>query len=86
MDDKSRLCFEAQAVDGSSPNAQLKRANAKLVQLKDEVDFHMHTLLSDIDNAEKDVPADASILKTLKQLANDFLECSAGALPHKEYL
>ena len=85
MDEKSRLCYEAQ-VDVSSPNVHLKRAHAKLVQLKDEVDFHMHALLADIDNAEKDVPADASILETLKQLANNFLDSSAGALPHKEYL
>lgn len=87
MDDKNRLCFEAQ-VDTSSPNGQFKRAHAKLVQLKDEVDFHMHTLLSDINNAEKDTTApaaDASILETLKELANNFLDCSAGSLPHKEY-
>lgn len=89
MDDKSRLCFEAQ-VDGSSPNVHLKRANAKLIQLKDEVDFHMRALLVDIHNSHKDVsspvPEDASILETLNQLANNFLECPAGALPHKEYL
>lgn len=79
-------------MDGNSPNANLKRAHAKLVQLKDEVDFHMRALLSDIENAsQKDsdavVPqtADTSLLETLKQLANDFLECSAASLPHKEY-
>lgn len=88
MDDKSRLCFEAQ-VDGNSPNAQFKRAHAKLVQLKEEVDFHMRSLLADMDLSvhNNDVgSADASILETLKQLAHNFLESTAASLPHKEYL
>lgn len=76
-------------MDGNSPNAHYKRAHAKLVQLKEEVDFTMRNLLADMELCIKNHDAgtaDASILETLQQLAHSFLESSAGSLPHKEYL
>lgn len=90
MEKKSSLCFEAQ-VDSNNqgPHHYLKQAQTKLIQLKNEVDSHMKTLLVDVDNTQKsgDIgTADASILETLKQMASSFLEATAGSLPHKEYL
>jgi hypothetical protein len=89
-DSKSRLCFEAQVdcTNKQSPQHYLKQAQAKLLQLKNEVDYHLKNLLASAEEIGKDVAAgtaDASILETLKQMATNFLDSSAGSLPHKEY-
>ncbi len=84
--DKKSLCFEAQ-VD-KSPQHYLKLANAKLMELKGEVDSQLKNLLDEVDHTESTgniAPADASILETLKQMAKNFIDSSAGSLPHKEY-